>query len=263
MSEQTVTGTGDAVDVFSVLPRRLPVLEYLEGEPRSKRELVAATDVSRTTIDRATRELEALGLVAYEGGTYALTPLGEVVVDDIAEFLEHVAIAERLEPFLRCVPLEELDLDLGLLADAELVLPDDGDPYAMINRHVERLKGMDTCRSLLPFTGLHATEAGTRRIREGASGVVVAEQRVVETFRTDPQYAEPVEAAAATGRFEVHEYDGDIPYGLSVFDDAVQLVVAERGEPRALLESEHPEVREWARRTFEACREEATPVALS
>lgn len=68
---------------------------------------------------------------------------------------------------------------------------------------------------------------------------------------------------AATGRYQLFEFDGEIPYFIGILDDAVQIGVDEAGKPRALLESEHPEVRTWAENTIEEYKEEAEPVAIT
>ena len=65
MTEDSETGNPrkQALDIVDVLLDRSDVVESLLEEPKSKRDLVEDTDVSRSTVDRATKELETAGLI--------------------------------------------------------------------------------------------------------------------------------------------------------------------------------------------------------
>lgn len=60
--------------------RRSDFLTHLAETATDKRGLVAALDYSRSTVDRAVRDLLDAGLVTQTGGKYRTTPLGEVAV---------------------------------------------------------------------------------------------------------------------------------------------------------------------------------------
>lgn len=231
------------------IANRIELLERLDADPTDKRVLVDDLDCSRSTVDRAIRELEVEDFVEYRNGGYALTPCGRLIAGAYRRFEDRLATVERLEPLLQWLPLSAFDLDPRLLADAELVLPEDNDPYAMVHRHVERLRNVDRGRFLLPLTGLHAQEAAYESVVErGASMELVVERGVAETFQTNPQYAEMFGEILDTGRVTVFVYDDSIPYYVGVLDEIVQIGVDEAGEPRALLEVADSEaVRAWAR----------------
>ncbi|ESP88890.1 helix-turn-helix transcriptional regulator [Candidatus Halobonum tyrrellensis] len=251
-----------ATALFETALRRSSFLDCLDEEPTDKRTLVAELDCSRSTVNRGVRELEAAELVEYDDGGYRTTPLGRRIVEGFAELAADAAVWTELEPFLRWVPEEELGFDLTLLDDAEVVVPDPGDPYGVINRHVGRLREMDEGRFLLPFTGLHAAETVHERVVDhGADCEVVVAPSVARTFRDD-EYAPVVAEMADAGGFRVFRASEALPLSLGVVDDRVQFIAAEGQEPRALVETERREVREWAEETFEACKREAEPVTF-
>lgn len=255
----------DGVDELKFLVgsrTRVRILEELSAtEELAKDELKRRLDCSRTTIQRNLDALEDRGLIRDTHPRYSLDPCGEYVVEGLLDLMETTRTVQRLRPFLKWVDSADLDIDVNCLADAELLTPADGDPYAMINRQVRKIKDSESGWALLPFTGLHATEAAHEQITEnGAQYELVVEPDVAETHRTAPQYRELYEDLAGTDRYEMYVYDGSIPFALCRLDDTVQIVVAEGEEPRALLESDAPEVRNWAERTYEAYRAQATEI---
>lgn len=254
--------TGDTViDMLGVVLNRFPFMEALWEEPKEKRTLVSELDCSRSTVDRGIRDLESLDLVAYVDGCYQLTPLGEAVATGVADLTATVDLRLQYEPFLQWMPEGEFDLELERLRDADLLLPERGDPYAMVNRHVATVGQADTMRAVLPLTGLHAYQTGHEQVVEnGAQAELVVTPEVAHTMQVNPDYAGLTEDLAATGRFQIYEYDGDIPYFVGVFDDTVQIGVDEAGEPRAIVETENSEVRRWAEATFEEYKQQAAPV---
>lgn len=250
-------------DLVDLLQRRSELLEHLRADPREKRTLVETLEVPRSTLDRAVRELEAADLITHEPSGYALTPLGERLLDEYGAFRTRVECTVELEPVLRWVPPGTLDLDLQWLADADCWTPEPNDPWAMVNRHVRALESAERVRGILPLVALHGVEVLHERVLEGdADGQFVVEPGVAETLRTDETYAPLFRDLQTEGEptFSIVE-DRSIPYFLGVFDDEfVQIGVDEDSEPRALLESRDERVLEWAGETIEEYRRAARPI---
>ena len=250
-----------ALEVVDTVASRRPLLEVLRGEPKDKRVLVDELEMSRSTVDRGVRELNTLGLVEYSDNGFVVTPIGELAVEGLSELASTIELGQQMETFLQWVPMEEFDLDVRLLADAEILVAEPGNPYAMINSHVQLIKTMDNCRAFLPFTGLHAHEAAHQQVVEhNASGEIVGEPDIIDVHMSNPKYAELAEEIVATGRFEYFEYPEELPYALALIDDTVQVVVAEGDEPRALLETEDDEVRNWAERKYNGYKKQSKKV---
>jgi predicted transcriptional regulator len=248
--------------VLEAVTRRLEFLESLAEKPKDKRMLVDELEVSRTTTDRGVRELETVGLVEYADGRFALTAIGEVAVFGLFDLLDTIKLRRELDPILRWVPAGTLDIDLELLADAEIFLPEPGNPWAMVNRHVQVLKEADDGCAMLPLTGLHACEAlHSRIINEGAVVELVVEPNVADTFQSNPEYAELVDEMLATDRHDIYVYDGDIPYFIGVFNETAQMGVDSDGEPRAMLETDSPEVVDWVEQKYDAYKQQSQKLA--
>jgi predicted transcriptional regulator len=257
----------DEIETVEFLARsktRLTILQELSETDRLTRaEFRQRLDTSRTTVQRNLEALVDHGLVTHDGRHYSLTAGSDHVLDRFVDLLETVTEVQDLQPFLEWVDTEELDFEVSHLSQADLFTPRAGDPYAMINRHVDRLDEGHEIRALLPFTGLHATEVAHERILDHrAHGELVVVPTIVDTYRTQPEYRELFEDLAGHPRFDLFEYDGPLPFSISLVDETVQLIAAEGNEPRAMLESDAPELHRRAETMFEEYKREATPVDL-
>ena len=250
-------------ELIATATQRSDLLGRLLDSPLDKRGLADELDVSRSTIDRAIRELETAGLIAYADGRFGLTPLGQTTTVGLFEFVDDIHLQQRLEPFLQWIPDGSIDFDLRLLADAKLLLPEPGDPWAMVNHHVDTIRETADNRSLLPVTGLHGFEVLHRKITAGdAKAAFVVEPKIAETFRSNPSYTPLYRELCDTDQFEVRIYDDEIPYYLGVLDETVQIGVDEDGEPRAMVETENEAVVDWAVGVYEDYKRSSEPTRL-
>lgn len=74
------------LDTIEVLLRRGAVVERLSAQPTPKRELVDGLDVSRSTVDRALREIESVGLAECRDDGVTLTLCGRLAVAEFERF---------------------------------------------------------------------------------------------------------------------------------------------------------------------------------
>ncbi|PSP72970.1 winged helix-turn-helix domain-containing protein [Halobacteriales archaeon QS_3_64_16] len=254
----------DRIEFVARSPARVRMLAALrDAERLTRTDLRARLEASRTTVGRNLEALCERGLVATVGTDYTLTRAGELIATDLLDLAGTIEIARKLEPFLRWVPDGALDIDLREFADAEVIVAKPGDPWAMINQHVQCLKTMDRCQGFLPFTGLHAQEAAHEQVTDhGARSELVLTPEIADVHFSDPNYAPLTEEIVETGRFEYFVYDGDLPYALAVIDDVVQIVVADGDQPRAMVESESATVREWAEEKYESYKRRSEPISM-
>ena len=241
---------------------RIQILELLANHAHAgKDELQASIEADRTTLTRNLDALDERGWIRTGNPTCTITPAGRDIVDEFLDLEETVEVAARFQEFFRWLSADELDLDIRELADARLFSSASGDPLAMVNRHVEKIRGIKHERALLSLTGLHAYEAAHEQVVENDAQIeLVVDQNVADTFQSDSRYKELTSEMATTGRFDVYVYNGRIPYALCLLDETVQIGVDEEGEPRALLETESAAVRDWAEETYEAYKAQATQV---
>ncbi|MFC7156734.1 tetratricopeptide repeat protein [Halomarina halobia] len=113
-----------------LLRRRGDFLDHLRGEPRRKRDLVEALDCSRSTVDRALRELEYAGLVERTGGGYEASVAGRLAAEAYGDLLETVGVVLGSSDLLASLP-NDCDVGPDALVGGERVPLDTVTPYEL------------------------------------------------------------------------------------------------------------------------------------
>jgi DNA-binding Lrp family transcriptional regulator len=253
--------TTAARETLTTVLDRLEFVDCLLDGPKGKRELAAELSVSRSTVNRAVRDLEALGLVERVDGAYRATELCRTTVADLDELTAAVGRERRLRAFRRWVPDGTVDVDLSG-ADGRLYLAEAGNPYRMINRHVARIESSSRQRAVLPYVGLHAAETARDAIvDEGGEGEIVLCGDASSVLRTNGEFRRLIREMLETGRFRCHVAAESPPISASEFDGTVQILADEDGEPRALFESTDEAVVRWVERWIDGWIDRAEPVA--
>jgi predicted transcriptional regulator len=235
---------------------RVRILETLsERQGATRQELREELSASRTTVSRNLDVLRERGWVRRTDREYALTPGTGAVVDRFLDLESTVATVDRLRPFLAHVDRNAFDVDLSHLEDADVVTGDSGDPLAMVNAHVSAIKRSTDVLAAVPVLGLHATEAVHDAVVDGDARVeLVAAPAAADTFQKSPEYRQFANALQEHEDFQLRPATADIPFYVGVLDDTLQVGVDEDGEPRALLETTEPSVREWGRAKIDSLR---------
>src|SRR6056297_1681780 len=104
---------------FDLLAQRADLLRAVRDGAPPKPELAAALSVSRSTVDRAVRDLEDSGLVERAGGV-TLTLKGRLALDSYETFAAHLRDFEAAETALKTLP-NDARVDRSLFRDATVV----------------------------------------------------------------------------------------------------------------------------------------------
>jgi len=174
-----VLSSGDDLD--AVLTERHSYLRALIEQPRSKRELEDAVDFSRSTLDRALRDLAAADLARYEDGVWTPTLLGW------CSYRAQEAYRDRLSTLAEATPLlEHLSLDgpLGcaFLDDADVYEADPSMPDAVMQRLLDSVEhATEVCVATpVVVTGFAEKFYECVRIGESASLEMILPAQVFE-----------------------------------------------------------------------------------
>ena len=257
-------GGREDIEFLARSETRVQVMDALRREGElSNTELRDQLDASRTTVQRNLEALEDRGWVRGSNRVYSLATCGELIAHEFTSLRKTVSAAEHLQPVFRWLDRSNPELDLRLLAEADVITASEGDPWAMVNRHVKRLREAENVRAILPLVGLHAMEVvRDRTLDDGARVELIATPDVIDTLRNSPDYRRIYDGLIESERFDLYSTDEEVLYYLGILDDIVQIGVDEDGEPRALLETEHSEVRGWARDAYEEHLSQARPVGV-
>lgn len=258
MAESERAGRGETtprsiLETLAGTPLRLRVLDALAGEPLDLRDLSERTNVPRTTLRHNLSRLRETGLIEETlSGTYRPTPRGQIARTGVESYRARIEAGLRLEPFLECVPFEDVDAEVEWFADAELTVSGRDSPYAPARRLLAALETHDRIRGFLP--SLPAPPEG--ELRSALDGT---ERDLVVTPGVADRLGEALSGASQREDVTTTLAADDLPFGgLSLSGDrGLLLALDEHGKPHVTLETENRECVAWIEREHESYREGA------
>lgn len=253
-----MTDTGDAV---AMLARRAELLRSLRDRARTKQELAVAQSVSRSTVDRAVRDLEAAGFVAREDGV-SITLQGRIALDAYERFAETLDALDAASDVLDALPANE-PIDGTLLRGTSVVRPDPIAPQRPYLAYQSVLEEASAVRGFAPAVLDENVPRFRARIVEDevAVDLTVAPAALDELVSS---HADAVGEALDTGRLTLRRANEILDYGLVLADQPDRTVVCvlvygDRGLAGVLRNDEQHAVR-WAERVYERLRDDADPL---
>jgi predicted transcriptional regulator len=241
---------------------RVDALLSLSEEPRTRPDLQEETGIPRATLSRILADFRERELVVRDGHEYGLTPLGELLANEVGSLLDSVAAMQRLADVRQWLSVESFDFPVERLADADVVVPSRGDPTAPIRRAEELLAEAGRVRVVANSMIPGCLEAVWREVTAGRQTVEwVATPDALDVTAADPELSrrtrELLESANASGY--VHP-DG-FPQALFVVDDTVFTPVTdEAGTVQGHVETDDDVVLAWAEETIDGYVREAEPL---
>ena len=250
---------GSPIDDIAYLTRsehRPPTLAALTERPRSRSELWELADVSSSTIRRTLREFEERNWVRRDGHRFEATPLGAFVATAVAELIERIEVERTVRDVWQWLPDEESGFTVEMCADAVVTVAKADNPYAPVNRFVALVRQTDTFRFLGSDIALlePCRDEFCQRVVDGMQTEIIDPPRVIEYIRST--YPELSAETLASGNLTIRLHD-DLPrYGIGIFDHRVAVCGYDPDSVavRVLLDTDAPEVREWAQEEYDRYR---------
>lgn len=255
---------GDVAETVELLARRAGLLHSLRSEAQSKRDLVDALSVSRSTVDRAVRNLEARGLVERRDGTVGISLKGRLAFAAFESLATDVQSLDAAGTVLE--PLDSTaTMDVSLLRNAEVVQADSVTPHRPIVTLRDHLEGASEVRGFT--TGVLPSHVDAYReqiVDHGMSVEFVVTEDVLEELVTS--HRDTLEELLDTGRLDVWCADHVLEYSLFVVETADRTVVCavvydDRGV-FGVVENDDEQAVRWATGLFEELREDADQISM-
>jgi predicted transcriptional regulator len=258
------TGPDEALAVVS---RRHAVLEAVGPDGECKRDLVELLDVSRSTVDRAVRELEGMGLVERGEEGYRRTLAGRLALAEYERFASRVSGVLDGRPLLAELSPDD-PFETAVLDGAEIVRPEPHSPNRPVTRLSELVRSARRVRAFAPAVFPQQVAAYRDGIVDrGMEADVILTEDVVKRLVTT--YQEELSAALDAGGLSLRVADGSLPYSLAIVetdadagsdaDSTVGLLVyAADGSVSGFVGNDRPPAVEWAEAEFERRWESGT-----
>ena len=257
----------DRTDEIEALLRRMDVLDRLCRSPAHIRDLVAETGQSRSTINRAIKELESLEFVDRSGDGVEATLAGRLAHDNVGTFLADFDDIRTATAVLERLPVDTA-IDPEAVAGGEPILATNPAPYRPLERLYDDLSQATRYRALVPTLEdpRHIRVLYEHVVTEGNPAELIVTPEVFETLRTEF----PRRSAAMAEEAGLSVFVGDVPaFGLGLLgrelpgeaDEATTTYVVvfdDRGSVHGILVNDVGPAVEWAESTYVDHRNEAT-----
>jgi predicted transcriptional regulator len=251
-------------DLLSVLERRADVLDALMDGPEQKRGLVKTLNVSRSTVDRAIRKLEAYDMIQRSNGEITITFLGRLgyvsyvtyrreilKIDRYGEVLKHLDSKAPVPPFV--------------LEGADLYQPEPPATHQPIETARRELSRATTVRGLVKtITDPAAPKQLRDELQEGDIDVeLIGTGEIIDHLLNT--WGEEVVRGVRKDVLSLSQIAA-LPFGLFVFDPdgpaatVLLLVYDGDGNLAGVLRNRRGPVVDWAMAFFRRRREGATSV---
>lgn len=249
---------------LGTIDNRRSILSALEDGPRDKRDLVTDLACSRSTVDRAIRDLEALALVERVDGAYRLTIVGRLALAEYRrsrDRLETIAgMGEYLEGIPRTAPLSPSMLEGATVHEPE--------PHAPTEPLMQLADRIDDAEHVRGFTGTERSSRVRDRLNDrilggSLAGEIVLTEELV-TFLLEHQ-AERLQAVADSD-FDLYVVES-VPYELVRIDTPSRsetFLVIDHDVGNVVLRNDSTDACEWGDvvyRRYRAMAEKLEPPA--
>lgn len=253
----------DGDDLVGTLDRRATLLEALDERPRHKPGLVAELSVTRSTVNRAIRELAVAGLVERGNDGFALTTCGELCLDAYREFTAEIDAVRAAADVVEAIPSREY-VDAAFLRGADVVQGTVSAPQRPVQAFVDVIEDAVSARGFSQSTYDAYVEVFEDRVVDGGMTAELVLSDDALTALT-AEHGAAFERASATGRVDVHRIDSLPAFGLLIAERAdgsrvATMGVYERDALSALVTNDSPASLAWASDVVDAHVERASPL---
>lgn len=253
----------DTDRVETLLSRRHQLLERLRSGPVTKPSLVEELPVSRSTVDRAVRELEELSLVERAQDGVSLTLSGRLALDSYDQFREEVEAVALTAEALSGLD-ENVTFDPVLLHDATVVGPVPHEPNRPGEHLLELIEEADHVYTYsTAFIPDLADAYYDSIVSDGMEAEVILTGEVIDRIVRDR--SEDVEEALDHGLELYRAEADDAPYSLLLATTpsgpTVGVLVNGENGISGFIRTQAPEAVQWARSRLDDVRRRADPLS--
>jgi len=251
----------DEIEFLALSTNRVDVLSQLAKRPQTRQELGAATGASQPTLGRILRDFEERHWVTPGPDGYEATPTGRLVADGFGDFYSLLETERKLREIVEWLPTEELTFDLRALQESTITVPSQTRPGAPVSRVIDLIEDAEQVKILSHAFNDRTLEAVTDWVAAGGSFEAVFSAAAIKPVANDAALAGLLRELLDSETATVRIYDGPVPLAVTLTDSVVSLLVRDdNGRLQAALDTDNPEVTDWAQEVYSRYWEESRPL---
>lgn len=208
-------------------------------------------------------ELAEENIVKKDSSDVQLTEKGELLYPAINQLLKNTHL-ERIDWLLdRVDNWEETLPPLELLSDSDISFQDTEQHLRnVVNRYNELVEESSTVKELSPFILGAGLESRHAVLPENTNALYIFSDEITWQINASEYHREALQEYSEDPDVELLQYNGELPYMLTVLDDKVLFIAKGNSPETVLLESDSDDLRTWAENKIEEYREEAEELQL-
>ncbi|MDS0294456.1 helix-turn-helix transcriptional regulator [Halogeometricum luteum] len=256
-----MTGLGRSLE--AVVTNREPILRALVRGPLNKPELTEAVDSSRSTVDRAIRELVDAGLVGRADGRYEATLAGRSALDAVEAFHDRMRGVESAAGVLSHLgPDAPIDPDFLVGADVYVATPEM--PDGVVQRLFDSVEAATHLRGIAPvalsghLNGFYeAARANDARVE------MLIDAGVLDSLVATASTRETLLAQLRDDRVTILRGEIPFPFGLWLTESEAGVMIYSDTGVRGVIVNDTDDACAWAETWFERLSAEARTLTAS
>lgn len=130
-------------EILSIVSKRDEILHAIADGTVTKRQLKERVSVSRSTIDRAIKNLEEKRILKRSGDSYEFTPYGKLIHTEYRRTTDRVSTFTAAKDLLQYLPANQI-LPPEVFADATLFIAESPNPDSPRTRFEDRIRRAET-----------------------------------------------------------------------------------------------------------------------
>lgn len=255
----------DPDETIEVVNRRVELLRSLASKPEHKPKIQDELQLSRSTVYKAVRELDELGLVERADDGYELTFAGRLLLEKYEEFHADVECICDYSRLLSLLP-NDSDLTTDVLEGAEMVFAEPHAPNQAIYAFDEMIRTATVLKGTSSVILPHSVDIVHEGVVAGELQVeLILERPVIERLAAD--FSTQLHDAVATGNVTIWESKEPLAYGLALAEAPTEqvgiVVYGPNGEFRGMLVNDSDAALDWAQSAWERHRRTASRLDLT
>lgn len=245
MNESTTEDT-----LLHVMARRWKVVNEIDSGTLDKRNLASSLDVSRTTINRAIRDLEEVGVLQVRGSSFDLSRYGQFVFRGFEEFRSLLDDLDDGMTVVRSLP-QDSDIPIDLIRGATFHAPVDHAPQEGFRPLLESINRASRVQALVPvLTPTHVSVFKNVLSEPVQSTHLYLDDSLQEIITG--RHSELYQSADASDSFVLRFLNATPPHGAYFLDQSQVWVTVyhEGGALAGMLTNESDRALDWASHVF-------------
>lgn len=251
---------GDCLD--SVLAERHSYLRALIEQPRAKCDLEDELDGSRSTLDRALRDLADADLATYEDGVWKPTLLGRCSYKTREGYLHHIESLSKAGPLVNDLSSGS-PVNCAFVIEADVYETDPSMPDAIMQTLLDSVEGGQEVSVVTPAVITGFAEDFYERVNRGGnySLELLIPPDVFERTRT--AFPSLTDKLLNDENVSLYTISIQFRFGLWIVDSAEAgiIIFTDQGV-RGILVNDTTEALDWATDQYERMKQDADPVFL-